>query len=304
MSRSRVLVFLVTLMTLALLTAPMRGIRAQEASPEATPAPRFTNTVEVDGRRIGLSCFGTGSPTVVLVGGLRAPSEDVWPPIVDAASPITRVCAFDRAGIGLSDPVPTSPQTPADVVADLHAALEAAGEAGPYVLVGFSLGGPFVRLHASTHPDEVAGLVLVEPVPLGRGFVTRDIEILEEVAPQEVEAERLILEGRDPSLAAPIDYVAGEEQLNAAPAPPAVPVIVLLRGALEPDPIPELETLWQEANRAQAQELGARIVIAEQSGHFVPIDEPELVIAAIEDVVEAVRDPSSWATPAASTPTA
>ena len=66
---------------------------------------------------------------------------------------MTRVCAFDRAGLGPSDPQPRSPQTAADVVADLHAALAAAGETGPFVPVGFSLGGLFVRLYASTYPD-------------------------------------------------------------------------------------------------------------------------------------------------------
>ena len=144
---------------------------AQDATPEATPAPRFTNTVEVDGRRIGLTCEGSGSPTVVLIGGARSPADLVWPETVDALSPLTRVCVFDRAGLGASDPQPRSPQTAADVVADLHAALEAAGEAGPFVPVGFSFGGLVAQLFASTYPDELAGLVLVEGQPPGWSVV-------------------------------------------------------------------------------------------------------------------------------------
>ena len=81
MSRSRVLIFLVVVLTLALLAVPIRTIGAQEATPAATPAPRFTNTVEVDGRRIGLTCVGSGSPTVILIGGLGSPGEAVWLPI-------------------------------------------------------------------------------------------------------------------------------------------------------------------------------------------------------------------------------
>jgi pimeloyl-ACP methyl ester carboxylesterase len=290
----------------AVLAPPLHTSHAQEVSPEATPVLRFRDTVEVDSRDLGLSCFGSGSPTVVLVGGYRRPSEDVWPPTVDEVSSMTRVCVFDRAGMGMSDPAPTGSQTHADVAADLHAALEASGEPGPYVLVGFSIGGPFVRLYASTHPQEVAGLVLVDPVPMGypqpTGWGPTLHEILEREAPDEAEAERLVDEGRDPEHTAPINSFVGEEELLAAPAPPAVPAVLIVRGPLDPDPIPQLEAVWQEANRALAQDLGARVIVAEQSGHFVPTDEPEVVIAAIEAVVEAVRDPSSWATPAAGTP--
>jgi pimeloyl-ACP methyl ester carboxylesterase len=154
MCGSRVLnVFLATLV-LALLTPPRLHAGAEQTTPAASPAPRFTTTVTVDGRRLGLTCAGSGSPTVVLVGGGLRPAQLAWPVVFDAISPVTRVCAFDRAGMGPSDPQPHTPQT-ADVVADLHAAL-AAGEAGPLVPVGFSLGGLFVRLYASTYPDAIA----------------------------------------------------------------------------------------------------------------------------------------------------
>jgi pimeloyl-ACP methyl ester carboxylesterase len=199
MRRACVLVILVAAMALAVLAAPVRTIGAQQASPPASPSLRFTQTVTVDGRRLGLTCAGTGSPTVVLVGGGRRPAEVVWPTILDAIGPVTRVCAFDRAGLGPSDPQPHSPQTAADVVADLHAALAAAGETGPFVPVGFSLGGLFVRLYASTYPDEVAGLVLVDAGPPGSfGPYAR--------------------EGL--GLAAPIDYSVSESQVVAAPPPP------------------------------------------------------------------------------------
>lgn len=278
MRRSRVLAVLAVAMALALLAPPVRGIGARQASPEASPSPRFTDTVEVDGRLIGLTCAGSGSPTVVLVGGLMLPAEVVWPPIVDALSPLTRVCAFDRAGQGPSDPQPRSPQTAADVVADLHAALGAAGEVGPFVPVGFSVGGLFVRLYASTHPDEVAGLVLVDGAPPGV------------YGPYD---------GMEPGLAAPIDLSASEGQVVAAPPPPPVPAVVIVAETLEPTYIVGTVAEWHALQEVQARELGARVVRAEGSGHYVPLDRPEVVIAAIEDVVAAVRDPSTWATPAA-----
>ncbi len=276
MCRTCLPVLLVAAMALALLAAPVRTIGAQQASPTASPGLRFTQTVTVDGRRLGLTCAGNGSPTVVLVGGYRRPAEDVWPTILDAISPVTRVCAFDRAGLGPSDPQPHSPQTAADVVADLHAALAAAGETGPFVPVGFSLGGLFVRLYASTHPDAVVGLVLVDGVPSGR------------YGPP-----------AGPGAAAPIDYFVSESQVVAAPPPPPVPAVVIVARNPEPEYIIGTVTTWYALQEVLARDLGARVVYAEESGHFVSLDQPEVVVAAIEDVVAAVRDPSSWATPAA-----
>ena len=125
------------------------------------------------GRKMYLKCTGKGSPAVVLVGGLRASAED-WsisdkskPTVFAEVGKFTRVCACDRPGTPVgekpsrSDPVP-QPTTAKDAVADLHALLTAAGEVGPYVLVGHSYGGLIVRLYASTYPKDVSGLVLVD----------------------------------------------------------------------------------------------------------------------------------------------
>ncbi len=309
MRSPRLLVVLVMVMTLALLAVPVRTIGAQEATPEATPAPRFTNTVEVDGRRIGLTCIGDGSPTVVLIGGSRSPGDRVWPSTVDTLSPLTRVCVFDRAGLGASDPQPRSPQTAADVVADLHAALEVAGEAGPVVPVGFSFGGLVARLYASTYPDAVAGLVLVEGVPPGLFLV--DIAAGWFGSEAEREAYREFVAGRDPEAPGPVDQMVSEAQVVAAPPSPRVPTAAVVAGMIELGVPPDGTVMWSnldavatlyELQAAQVRDLDARIVIAEQSGHLVPFDQPEVVVAAIEDVVAAVRDPSSWATPPAGTP--
>ena len=132
----------------------------------------FAGLIDIGGgRKMYLKCSGRGSPTVVLVGGLRASAED-WtvsdkskPTVFTGVEKFTRVCACDRPGTpgkpSRSDPV-SQPTTAKDAVADLHALLSAAGEAGPYVLVGHSYGGLIVRLYASTYPKEVSGLVLVD----------------------------------------------------------------------------------------------------------------------------------------------
>jgi pimeloyl-ACP methyl ester carboxylesterase len=299
MLHSRIPIFLVVVLTLALVAVAVRSVGAQEATPEATPAPRFTDTVEVDGRRLGLTCEGSGSPTVVLIGGLQRASDIVWPSAVDAIGPLTRICVFDRGGMGPSDPQPHSPQTAADVVADLHAALKAAGEAGPFVPVGFSVGGLFARLYASTYAVEVAGLILVEGTP--PGVNTLDFGLDWFPSEEERAAAATYATGTDPSITSPIDFFASDGQIFVAPSPPRVPTVMLVAGTIDPE-LPLLGSVtWYEGQANQARDLGARIVIAEQSGHFVPLDQPELVIAAIEDVIDAVRDPSSWATPAAGT---
>ncbi len=309
MPRSRILVFLVV-MTFTLLTVPVHSIGAQEATPEATPAPRFTTTVEVDGRRLGLTCEGSGTPTVVLIAGSRAPADIAWPETVDALSPLTRVCVFDRAGQGASDPQPRSPETAADIVADLHAALAAAGEAGPFVPVGWSFGGLVARLYASSYPDELAGLVLVEGSPIG--WNTVDIAIGWFSSESEREDIRNSSSGLVPLVpSSPLDQITSEAQVVVAPPPPRVPTVAIVAGMIEVEVSEGGTVSWSdldsvgtyyELQAGQARELGARIVIADQSGHLVPFDQPEVMIAAIEDVVEAVRDPSSWATPAAGTP--
>jgi pimeloyl-ACP methyl ester carboxylesterase len=152
------------------------------AAIHAAVSGEFAGLVDIGGgRKIYLECRGTGSPTVVLVAGLRASAED-WS-IVDKptsavfpeAAKFTRVCAYDRPGTPVgekpsrSDPV-RQPTTARDAVAYLPALLRAASEAGPYVLVGYSYGGLVVRLFASTYPEDVSGLVLVELSPRGFGM--------------------------------------------------------------------------------------------------------------------------------------
>lgn len=143
--------------------------------PRPAPPPPISadygRFVDVNGHKMYLECLGTGSPTVILEGGLGsglAASGKIWnqrngrnsiqPDIARG----TRVCTYDRAGYGLSEQGPVVPHTAQSFVDDLHDLLRAADIAGPYVLAGISLGDPIVRLYASEHPDDVAGLVLMD----------------------------------------------------------------------------------------------------------------------------------------------
>lgn len=114
-----------------------------------------------DGRRLNLLCEGSGTPTVILEAGAGGSTLD-WRRVQSSIARITRVCAYDRAGLGFSDAGPL-PRTAARVVEDLDALRRAAALESPLVLVAHSLGAHFARLYADRHPADVAGLVLVDP---------------------------------------------------------------------------------------------------------------------------------------------
>lgn len=116
--------------------------------------------VDVGPYRLHLECTGTGGPTVILepgAGGSAASMGLIAPSVAQDS----RVCVYDRAGRGWSDPA-ASPPDGAQIATDLHQLLERAGVPGPYVLAGHSFGGLYVRTYAAMYPEEVAGLVLVD----------------------------------------------------------------------------------------------------------------------------------------------
>jgi pimeloyl-ACP methyl ester carboxylesterase len=215
---------------------------------------------------------------------------------------------LDENTFSRSDPVP-QPQTAAD--ADLHALLGASAIPGPYVLVGHSYGGLVVRLYASTYPAEVAGLVLVDALPAVEKWLTPE----QWAAYQHVLSQRpaVIADYRDLET---LDLDASAAQMRAAAAAVplrSLPLVVLTRvrplfmaSDLPPDLPPgfsaeALERAWA-AGQAELATLvpGARLVIATESGHNIHQEQPELVIEAIRDVVDAVRDPSTWTAAVAS----
>ena len=134
-----------------------RVVRRSDAK---IPAPG--RLVEVEpGRRMHLLCQGEGRPTVVLEAGLGDHGWSSWSPVQPQIASTSRTCSYDRAGTGWSDPPRVDPM-PTAIVDDVRALLTAAGEPGPYILVGHSLGGPIVRHYAHRFPGEVAGLILVD----------------------------------------------------------------------------------------------------------------------------------------------
>jgi pimeloyl-ACP methyl ester carboxylesterase len=146
--------------------------------------------VDIGGRHINMHCAGAGKPTVILLSGIFSWSV-VWYKTQPAIAQKTRVCAFDRAGYGFSDPA-SRPQIVSDVVEDLHKVLQAGSITGPYVLVGHSLGGLEVRVYAQRWPEDVVGMVLVDTSPAGEGLIDEDQPGFDEAFGRESDAADLL----------------------------------------------------------------------------------------------------------------
>ncbi len=316
----------ITIVALALIAAGCSGggsssdTSTSSESSETTQAAAveesegdFAGLVDIGGdRQMYLECRGKGGPTVVLVSG-KGNAADVWsvtldpenerPTVFAEVSTFTRVCAYDRpststaTGPSRSTPVP-QPTSAKVAAADLDAVLTASGEPGPYVLAGHSFGGPIIRLYASAHPADVAGLVLVDGLSedLPNGLTPTQQALFEEIntPPPDTDAEVL-------------DHQATFQQLRESPPVPQVPVIVLTadRPQLTPEVLAEgqlpagvdqefADALWA-AQLAAQDELakmfpGAEHITNTNSTHYIQLDNPQLVTDSIRQVVDADRD--------------
>jgi pimeloyl-ACP methyl ester carboxylesterase len=150
---------LVALLVALVVGAIYQAIATEIDQREAFPG--LGEMVDVGEHRLHLNCIGQGSPTVVLDGGLGYTSVEWSGWVQPEVAEQTRVCAYDRAGMGWSEPGPGSPNA-SQTADELHALLREADEEGPYVLVGHSLAGLYSRIYAERYPEEVAGMVLVD----------------------------------------------------------------------------------------------------------------------------------------------
>src|SRR5947209_3339219 len=127
----------------------------------ATAYPAPGRLVDIGGRRMQIECHGAGSPTVIFETGLDYFGSLSWAKVYGPVAEFTHACAYSRAGMVWSDDKP-GPHDGLGVAHDLHATLSAAGENGPFVMVGLSLGGPYISVYTGLYGDQVAGLVYVD----------------------------------------------------------------------------------------------------------------------------------------------
>jgi pimeloyl-ACP methyl ester carboxylesterase len=290
-----------------------------------------------DGNRIHLYSLGAGSPAVVLESGISATCLN-WRGVQNTLASLTRVVAYDRAGLGWSDSTNT-PRTPSQIAAELHAALDAAGIQPPWILAGHSFGGLVVRRFALSYPDEVAGLVLVDPLapeewsPLSernrrilalgirlarRGAFLARIGLVRAAVTLVMSGSRWLPKaiGRCTSGrgATAINRIVGEvgkmprevwpmvaaqwahprsflgmaahfeslpesaDEMMRTPPIEGIPVTVLTAGNNSPAP--------EEQIRAIATNV--RHVVARGCGHWIHLDQPDLVVDAVRALVQTV----------------
>jgi pimeloyl-ACP methyl ester carboxylesterase len=272
------------------------ALELDQAPPTIVPRGPYSGWFDIGGRRMFLRCTGHGSPTVVFENGLVTD----WDALQQRLDSTTRVCSYDPARMagpwGRSDPA-AAPRDSEDRVADLRALLAAARVPGPYVLAGHSNGGLFSLLYASRHPDEVAGLVLIDGVH--PQYHRRSIAVAKEfVPPEQWDGLTRAACGLLPVQldAEQLDICLAEDQtqasLTAAPLR-AMPTSVLSHGNVRFPPGSEQdaqEHLWQQLQSELAAMVpGSRHVLAAGSGHDIPREQPDLVLAEIRRVVAAVR---------------
>ena len=282
-----------------------------------------------NGRSLNLYCVGSGSPTVILEAGLGGWAYDWWA-VQGSVATMTRVCSYDRAGMGMSPPGPFPRDTKAQT-ADLEAVLAAAKVPPPYVLVGHSMGAYNVRVFAKRHRRDVAGVLFVDP------STENQLSALYAALPDMAESDKRSVSriracadvrrsaeiARDCARSAPSDFppalaeaFAKTQRLTASQTFKSevenfmtansrqvraesrsfgdMPLIVLTRTELStnmPEEQARLELKLWNAMHARLARLSTQGVHrpVPGAGHYIQLDKPETVVAAIAEVVASAR---------------
>lgn len=280
------------------------------------PAPG--KVVQVHGRRMHILCSGQGAPTVLFEAGGTGASveyEGIRSPIADR----TRACAYDRAGMGWSEPS-SGPLDARTLVRDLEGVLAAAGEPPPYILVSGSAGGLTAELFARTHPDDVAGLMFLDALHAEllddamapgadrlywraalAGGLSR-VGLLRLLDPYDLaehplpdRARIMALKYRAQTWNTVMAIVGARDRTRAAfdeaPAIASdVPLVVITHDPARADEVAIPEAQWRAAQARLADRSSrGRLVVADRSGHHPELDRPELVVALLEGLIEQVR---------------
>jgi pimeloyl-ACP methyl ester carboxylesterase len=306
--------FIVLVLLLAALGAIYESIGSSRGQRTSPPAGRL---VDVGGHKMHLDCTGQGAPTVVLESGLW---DDwvVWSKVQPAISKLTQACSYDRAGLGFSDPRPDQQPDSRNIAYNLHTLLANAGINPLYVLVGHSLGGIHILVYQNLYPADVVGMVLVDSGhPDQENRVPPGMKKIQ---------SRLYLKSKLWGLAVPFGLPrlmglcgrviecnwqkvkAREAEVNAIAASSddglhagslgSIPLVVLSRDpdkGAAPGLIPaelsrQFEDQWVQMQEELAHlSTNASRVVATGSTHYVQLDRPDLVIAAIQQVLDAAR---------------
>jgi pimeloyl-ACP methyl ester carboxylesterase len=280
-------------------------VQAQQMSagiPSDRPTPGFLSA-DIGGRNLRYMCAGSGTPTVLVEQGMGVSVETVfswdkpvgWAAIFPQITKVTRMCVYDRAGLGRSAKV-SAPRTSRDVANDLHAMLDKIHIPPPYILAGQSLGGMNVRMFASEYPATVVGMILIDSAHPDQ--YKRIAEVLPPRRPDESAVLRGYRDGPDePVMGEWFDFPANSALLRKVSGLGDKPLIVLTRSPKSPPTglVPAewealAEPVWQTLQIQLATlSTNSKHIIVENAGHNIQFDQPQVVVDAILDVVENVR---------------
>ena len=294
-------------LALTVLVTGCGATTSTDGSPQATTTPHLQQTPQAtppvlaeefsvgDGRALFLRCAGEGSPTIILEAGGQDDSDTWGPaygrPFFDQLKRLSRTCAYDRANMGRSDPAP-GPRYAQDSADDLAALLAAADVPGPYLLVGSSWGGNIVAPYAADHPDDVAGLVLLDvaypSTEPGMDATQANLPPAEWAAI--VAAEKWDnpenLEHMD--IRASIDPIAAK--LDRIPAVPITAITATLSSDCPPAwPCEEIlrDEAVLQAQWAELSPYGRQVFV--ETGHVMYVEDPEAIVEIIAETLEDVR---------------
>ena len=320
--------FVLVLVAIALLIGAL--YQAVSEVSDRRKHPPQGELVDVGGFRLHLSCLGKGGPTVVMDAGGGAPSI-TWGLVPSQIAKFTRVCTYDRAGFGWSDPNLKCDRNSQQSVDELHLLLTKADIKPPYVLVGHSLGGVNMRLYASQYSEDVVGLVLVDSshenqvtpemskririqswlyqilrIASQVGIVRfvgqmNLLPILEDVR-QEIKKYPLAVQSlfdtfksfcyRPHYWATASSELANIEEslkeIRAVSSLGNLPLIVLSQGSKDPKISDERVQRWSSLQLELTKlSSNSQRIVAEDSGHLIQLDQPELVVDAVQQIVQA-----------------
>lgn len=313
---------LILILFLTALTYAAGAFAKRQLARENFPPGQLTNVGEYN---MHIYCTGEGSPTVILEAGLNDFFVS-WSKVQPEIARVTRVCSYDRAGLGWSEASPY-PRTSAVMAEELHTLLTNTGIEGPYILVGHSFGGIVLRHFFHQHPNEVMGIVLVDSAhedQLARlpfikdsadAFVSQFRRLsaissfgLMALSPatipnrgfpqatyKQYQAVLATTDYFDNAIAESTTFYSGTSSMKPSDMGD-LPLIVLSHGLADTTSgvhSAQQNQFEQEWSKMQAELTGlssnSKQVIAEKSGHYIQLDQPELVIGSFFELVQASR---------------
>jgi pimeloyl-ACP methyl ester carboxylesterase len=266
---------------------------AATATTTVAPVERPTRAVDrkvaIAGGRLHIRCNGRGDTTVLLIAGWDNSGDAGWAPVQPTLGKRTRVCSYDRFGLGTSDPA-TTPQTFATQTAALHELLAKAGEPGPYVVVGHSFGGAEAVTFTSEYPEEVVGLMLVDASP--PTWPAALCAVPDDAGPAAGEYATTCGVFRNPERDAErLDAFPAFDAVGKIDSLGAVPMTVMTAAertvtGLDQREVARLTKIWNTGvARWAALSTASKVVSVRDVGHYIQGERPGVVINEVTELI-------------------